>query len=40
VTHPEYGCKDFYTLRDIELYDSAKNMAASTKVIAEDDGSY
>jgi hypothetical protein len=33
----EYGCKDFYTFKDIKEYNSDDNLVASDKVIAEDD---
>jgi len=33
----EYGCKDFYTFKDLKEYDSDDNLVASDKVIAEDD---
>jgi len=33
----EYGCKDFYTFKDIKEYNSDDNLVASNKVIAEDD---
>jgi hypothetical protein len=36
----EYGCKDFYTLKDLRDYNSDDNLVASDKVIAEDDGDY
>lgn len=33
----EYGCKDFYTFKDLKEYNSDDNLVASDKVIAEDD---
>lgn len=36
----EYGCKDFYTFKDLKEYNSGDNFAASDKVIAEDDGDF
>ncbi len=36
----EYGCKDFYILKEITEYDSTMNMAASDKVIDEGNPSY
>jgi hypothetical protein len=36
----EYGCKDFYTLKDLRDYNSDDNLVASDKVIAEDDSDY
>ncbi len=40
VKHEEYGCKDFYILNDIELYDPKKNFAASSKVISDEKPDY
>jgi hypothetical protein len=36
----EYGCKDFYIFKDLQDYNPDMNMAASDKVIAEDDADY
>lgn len=36
----EYGCKDYYVLRDIEEYDPENNIAASDKTISEDGDDY
>jgi hypothetical protein len=36
----EYGCKDFYILKDLKEYNPEDNLAASDKTIAEDDSSY
>lgn len=36
----EYGCKDSYTLKDIEPYDPDKFLVASNEPIQEDDPSY
>lgn len=36
----EYGCKDFYTFKDLKEYNSDDNLVASDKVIAEDDGEF
>jgi len=33
----EYGCKDFYTFKDLKEYNSDDNLVASDKVIAEGD---
>ena len=33
----EYGCKDFYTFKDLKEYNTDDNLVASDKVIAEDD---
>lgn len=36
----EYGCRDFYTLKDLKDYNADDNLVASDKVIAEDDSDY
>jgi hypothetical protein len=36
----EYGCKDFYTFKDLKEYNTDDNLVASDKVIAEDDAEY
>ena len=36
----EYGCKDFFTFKELKDYNSDENLVASDKVIAEDDGDY
>lgn len=36
----EYGCKDFYILRDIKDYDPEDNLVASDKVISEEGDDY
>jgi hypothetical protein len=36
----EYGCKDYFTFKELQDYDPEMNMAASDKVIAEDDADY
>ena len=36
----EYGCKDYYTLRDIQDYNPDDNLVASDKVISEDGDDY
>ena len=36
----EYGCKDYYTFKDLQDYDPEQNMVASDKVIANDDADY
>lgn len=36
----EYGCKDYYTLKDIQDYNSDDNLVASDKVISEDGDDY
>lgn len=36
----EYGCKDFYTFKELKEYNSEDNLVASDKVIADDDSDY
>lgn len=36
----EYGCKDFYVLKDVRDYDPSANLAASDAVISSDDATY
>jgi len=36
----EYGCRDFYVLKDLKDYNSGDNLVASDKVLSEDDGDY
>lgn len=36
----EYGCRDFYSLKELREYNSLENMTASDKVISSDDDSY
>jgi hypothetical protein len=36
----EYGCKDYYTFKDLRDYNSDDNLVASDKVIADDDMEY
>jgi len=36
----EYGCSDFFILKDLKEYDPSDNLVESDKVIADDDGSY
>ena len=36
----EYGCKDYFVFGEIQDYDPEMNMAASEKVIADDDADY
>lgn len=40
VTDPQYGVKDHYILGELSPYVPGKNIAASDKVISEDDTSY
>ncbi len=36
----EYGCKDYYTFKELRDYNSDDNLVASDKVIAEDDSDF
>ena len=36
----EYGCKDFFTFKELKDYNSDDNLVSSDKVIAEDDSDY
>jgi len=36
----QYGCRDYYRFRDIEIYDPEKDVAASDKVISDDGADY
>jgi len=36
----EYGCKDYYTLRDLQEYNPDDNLVASDKAISEDGSDY
>jgi len=36
----EYGCKEFFILRDLQEYNPEKNFAASDSAIADDDSTY
>jgi hypothetical protein len=36
----EYGCKDFYILKDLQEYDPSMNIVSTEKVIGTDDPSY
>lgn len=36
----EYGCKDYYTFKDLQNYDPEMNIVASDKVMANDDADY
>jgi hypothetical protein len=36
----EYGCKDYYTFKDLKDYNADDNLVASDKVIANDDMEY
>lgn len=36
----EYGCKDFFSLKELHDYDPSENVVSSNAPIAEDDSSY
>jgi hypothetical protein len=36
----EYGCKDYFILKDLKDYDPDDNLVASDKVISEDDADF
>ena len=36
----EYGCKDFFTFKELKEYNSEENLVSSDKVIAEDDSDF
>lgn len=36
----EYGCKDFYTLRELKEYDPSENLVSTDKVISEEGADY
>ena len=36
----EYGCKDYYQLKEIEDYNPDENLVASDDYISEDGGDY
>lgn len=36
----EYGCKDFYLLKDLREYNADDNLVASDKVLADDDSDF
>jgi hypothetical protein len=36
----EYGCKDYYTFKELKEYSSEDNLVASSKVIEDDDSDY
>lgn len=40
VKDPVYGCKDYFELKPLDVYTGERNLAATDKVIAEDDASY
>lgn len=40
VTDSEYGCKDFYFMGDLKVYDKTDNLAAGNAIIADDDANY
>lgn len=40
VIDPEYGCKDYFILREVEPYDSSKNIVGTDETIAPDNTAY
>jgi hypothetical protein len=40
VTDVEYGCKDYYILKDLTEYDASMNFAASERTISEEHPDY
>jgi hypothetical protein len=36
----EYGCKDYFILKDLKEYNPEDNLVASDKAISEDGGDY
>lgn len=40
VTDSEYGCKDFYILKDLKEYDPAENIVANDSVMTQGDAKY
>ena len=36
----EYGCKDYYTLRDLQEYNPDDNLVASDKTLSDDGSDY
>jgi hypothetical protein len=36
----EYGCKDYYTFKELKEYSSEDNLVASSKVLEDDDSDY
>lgn len=40
ITDAEYGCKDFYFLGDLKVYDKTDNMAVGNSVLTEEAGDY
>jgi len=36
----EYGCKDYYTLRDLQDYNPDDNLVASDKALSDDGSDY
>jgi hypothetical protein len=36
----EYGCKDYFTFKELKEYSSGDNLVASDKVIADDDSDF
>lgn len=40
VTNSEYGCRDYYILKDLRLYNPEDNIVASDKVISDEGADY
>ena len=40
VTNPEYGCREYFILKDLQEYNPEDNIVASDKPINEEDSSY
>ena len=40
ITDPEYGCKDFYFIGDLKVYDKTDNIAVGNSVLTEEAGDY
>ena len=36
----EYGCKDYYTFKELTDYSASDNLVASDRVLAEDDSDF
>ena len=36
----EYGCKDIYSLKELQIFDETVHIVSSNKVISEEDPSY
>ena len=40
LTDSEYGCKDFYFLGDLKVYDKSENIAVGNAILSEDGTDY